>query len=223
MDELTLRLLNRILRLPGRALLVALAGGVAVGWLSSSGNLPERTVQLSLLAAWVAVARASAERVGPFMAVVLSAGLARRAWFVAHLAAAALFAAGACFAVLSTHGLRAAFGAALVALVYGWVVGTIGLFAVLRSRRPGETVWIGGILLALILASASLLETEAYGAGHAWHPLYLFQYGIRRALALSSISAYASGFRIEGIIPPLILSFIAWRWALRSVERLEIV
>ncbi|MBW3622790.1 MAG: hypothetical protein KY468_05200 [Armatimonadetes bacterium] len=228
MDELTAGFLRRQLRLHGRIMAVMAGGSLAFGLWTPRETLVPVAALLFLLAAWSVLGWAAADRTNGLMGPVLAAPTARRSWLVAYLMGASLLAGLIGFACLLPHGFRAALVAGLFALVYGWMLAALGLCVLLRMERPRDLHWIGGVALAAGVALSSPLSAavgETYGV---WHPLSLFKYGLSRALystgTASGAAPVAAGvwdLPLHGMAVPLLLSLFAWRWMLRSLDRME--
>jgi hypothetical protein len=157
---------------------------------------------------------------------VLAASSARRSWFAAYLVAGTLAAALISFAYLFSHGIRLALGIAFLALVYGWIIGAMGLFFLLRTRHPKDAWWIGGAALLLAVYTAVTPESEAFTARSVWHPLTPFKFCLHNAFIYPGrfpSVVWLSTHKAQGLALLLFVSLIAWRGTLRVLDRLPLL
>jgi hypothetical protein len=225
-DELSTRFLSQLVRLRARVLIVFVAGAFVMGWIVPPASLTDWGALLPLFATWTVLGWAASEMKSEAMKPILAAGSARRAWLAAYLVAATLAAALISFAYLFSHGIRVAMGISLLALVYGWIIGAIGLFFLLRADRPHDAMWAGGMLLLLAIFSAVSPASEVLTSGSVWHPLTPFKFCLNRTLSLTgSLSSiiWLSALKAQGLGLLLFLSLVAWRGTLRVIDRLVIL
>ena len=228
MDELTIGLLRRLARLRGWTLALVAAGAFLLGWVAPVAERVDLVTLASLLAAWLGVAWASGDRESAFMRSVLAAPTARRAWLATYLKLIPLMASLVCFLALLSRNVHLALGAAALVLTYGWIVAAVGLWMLLHAGRPRETMWMGGGALAL--AVFTVAPDLSLRSGWAWHPLALLKSTLHQALTgphgSSPMGSFVDALRepaLQGILPSLVLSLIAWRWSLRTLDRLEML
>ncbi len=225
MDELTLRYLRRALVLRRRALLGFLAAAFGFGWVTPSPALADVTAVFAALGAWSVLAWAADDLQSGALRAALAASHARRSWLAAHLFAAPLIAAAACFCALLSQGIRPAFTGALIVLPYGWAFAVLGMTLFLLADRPSGVVWWGGAALALVAWSASSEGVGSSGVGRTlapWHPMALFKFGLHRALhPVGSAGPSLVQAPYPGLILTFLVALLAWRWSLRVLDRLE--
>jgi uncharacterized membrane protein HdeD (DUF308 family) len=230
LDELTAGFLRRQLRLKGRLLAALGLGSLALGLLTPREDLASMAALVVLLAAWFALGGAASDRADGPMASILAAPHARRPWLVAFFTAASLVAGLAAFSALLPSGFRPALVAGMLALAYGWMVAALGLSLLLRVRRPREAHRIGALALAVLLAAPSPAAAAMKGTAWVWHPVSLFKVGLSQALYITGGSpgsptmlGMIRDLPLHGIILPLLLSLVAWRWTLRALDRMEML
>jgi hypothetical protein len=215
-----------MVRLRSRALIVMAVGALFVGWIVSPLALVDWGTALPLFGTWTALNWAASELQSDAMKAVLAVSSVRRAWLVAYLVGATLTAAFISFFYLFSHGARLALGVSLLALVYGWAFGILGLYFLLRADHPQEAVWVGGAILLLAVFTAVSPGSETFSAGSAWHPLTSFKFCLYQAVSLSkglSFMAWLSQLKAQGLGILIFLSLVAWRGALRAMDRLELL
>jgi hypothetical protein len=223
LDELTVKLIRRLIRLRSRFILSIFAGGFVIGWIYPDQTLPDHVALVSSLAAWIVIAWAAADRVSNIMRSLLAGPLSRRSWMVAYLIVSSVMSAATCFLCYAMHGFRIGIGVALLGWVYGWLIGQIGFCLILVSDRPNETICIGAAFLVLTILTAPVPHATATALLERWHPFALYKYGLFHASFIASreLPPFQWGSGWEGFVLLMLVSLTGWRWCLRSLDRLE--